>query len=69
MKPRVEPISHSRQDEAIEAKALWFQSLTLHERMALLCEYTDLALTANPKLLERKGAQPSQGRVLVLTTP
>ncbi len=59
-------ISHSRSDETIEAKAIWFQSLSLEERMALLCEYTDLALSVNPGLMERKVAQPTQGGVLVL---
>ena len=38
------PISHDRRDESIEAKARWFQSLSLPERMELLCEFTDLGI-------------------------
>ena len=60
-------ISHDRKEETIEAKARWFQSLTLDERMELLCQYTDLILEINPKIVEKKDAQPVRGRVLVLT--
>ena len=52
-------ISHDWQDESIEAKARWFQSLSLAERMAMLCWFTDLMLTANPRIVERKdGTRP-----------
>jgi hypothetical protein len=60
-------ISHSRSDETIEAKARWFQSLSLYERMDMLCAFTDLALSANPALQERKHAQPIAGRIQVLS--
>lgn len=60
-------ISHSRSDETIEAKARWFQSLSLSERMDMLCAFTDLALSANPTLQERKDAQPVAGRIQVLS--
>jgi hypothetical protein len=61
-------ISHSRSDETIEAKARWFQSLSLSERMDMLCAFTDLALSANPALQERKPhAQPVAGRIQVLS--
>lgn len=46
-------VSHERQEEAMEAKARWFQSLPLEERMALLCEFTDLILAVNPDIVER----------------
>lgn len=59
-------ISHDREEETIEAKARWFQSLTLAERMDLLCQYTDMFLAINPKIVEQKDAQPIKGRVLVL---
>jgi len=62
-------ISHSREDETPEAKALWFQSLSVEERMELLCEWTDLILENNPGILERKSAQPITGRVRVLELP
>ena len=60
-------ISHSRQEETPEAKARWFQSLPLSERMNLLCAFTDLILENNPRIVESKHAQPASGRVLVLT--
>lgn len=59
-------ISHDRKEESAEAKARWFQSLPLSERMEMLCSFTDLALTANPSLQERKHAQPVTGRIQVL---
>jgi hypothetical protein len=58
--------SHDREDESLEAKARWFQSLPLAERMELLCEFTDLILANNPKVAEVGRAQSSSGRVLVL---
>ena len=60
-------ISHDRYEESAEAKARWFQSLTLSERMEMLCSFTDLALTADPTLQERKHAQPVAGRIQVIS--
>jgi hypothetical protein len=60
-------ISHNRQDETPEAKARWFQSLTLTERMELLCSFTELLLAANPKLMEQRDAEPVEGRIRVLS--
>jgi hypothetical protein len=48
---------------------LWFQSLPLEERMALLVELTDLALQNRPELAEAPPAQPSTQRVRVLRLP
>ena len=62
-------ISHDRQEETIEAKARWFQSLSLSERMELLCSFTDLILSNNPDIAEQQDAQPIHGRVLVLSLP
>ena len=59
-------ISHNRQEETLEAKARWFQSLSLAERMDLLCFFTDLILTNNPKIVELKHAQSTSGRVRIL---
>lgn len=59
-------VSHDRREETPEAKARWFQSLTLEERMNLLCEITDLALTNNPRLGQDRHAQSTSGRVRVL---
>jgi len=60
-------ISHDRQEESLEDKARWFQSLSLSERMDLLCSFTDLILSNNPEIVEQKDAQPIPGRVRVLT--
>ena len=59
-------ISHDRRDETLEAKARWFQSLSVGEREDLLCYFTDIILDINPKIAERKNAQPVAGRILVL---
>jgi hypothetical protein len=60
-------ISHDLAEETPEAKARWFQSLSLTERMDLLCFYTDLVLENNPLIVERKDAEQVAGRVLVLS--
>ena len=60
-------ISHDRQEETPEAKARWFQSLSLSERMDLLCSFTDLILSNNPEIVEQKDAQPIAGCVRVLS--
>lgn len=59
-------ISHDRYEESPAAKARWFQPLTLSERMEVLCAFTDMALTANPTLQERKHALPLAGRIQVI---
>jgi hypothetical protein len=60
-------VTHDRQEETPEAKAVWFQSLELVERMEILCAYYELFLSANPNILRLKDAQPVKGRVLVLS--
>lgn len=60
------PISHVFQDETLEAKARWFQRLSLQERMELLCEFTELILSANPSIAEQRNAEPVAGRIRVL---
>ena len=60
-------ISHKLEEETPEAKARWFQSLPLAERMDLLCFFTDLILENNPLVAERKDAKPIAGRVRVLS--
>ena len=60
-------ISHNRNEETIEAKTRWFQSLSLNERAELLCEFTDMILFINPNIVEKKDAQPVEGRILVLS--
>jgi len=65
-------ISHDRSAETPEAKARWFQSLSLAERMAVFCEITDLALQLNPSLAEKGvpgDAEQAEGRVRVIRIP
>jgi hypothetical protein len=62
-------ISHDLQQETPEAKARWFRSLPMSERMELLCSFTDLALTINPALQERRHAQPVAGRIQIIAAP
>ena len=60
-------ISHDRNDETIEAKVKWFRSLTLSERMDMLCTFTDFALELNPQLPDKKYAQQTKGRIQILS--
>ncbi len=68
MNSQMQPeISHSREEEEPEAKARWFQSLTLPERMELLCSYTDLILLNNPSIADSKDDQPATRRIRVIS--
>lgn len=60
-------ISHDWLQETPEAKAQWFQSLTLQERIELLCHFTDMILAVNPKIIEKKDVEPVAGRIRVLS--
>ena len=63
-------ISHDRNDESLEAKARWFQSLTIGQRMDIFCELTDMILAAQPDMIRSKPhAQPVPGRIQVLKLP
>jgi len=59
-------LSHDRAEETIEAKARWYQSLSMRERMEVFCSVVDLALSVNPHLAERNRAQPVAGRIQVI---
>jgi hypothetical protein len=60
-------ISHNIDDETIEAKVRWFRELPLSERMEIFCSFTDLALEISPDLAGKKDAQPTKGRVRILS--
>lgn len=62
-------ISHTFQDETIEAKTRWFRSLPISERMDLMVEFIELALAVNPDLMEKKDATPVKGRIQVIAKP
>ena len=60
-------VAHTRQEEEPEAKARWFQSLTLLERMEMLCSFTDLILANNPTVADTKDDQSTSRRVRVVS--
>jgi len=60
-------IRHDREQESIEAKTRWFRSLSMADRMEVFCNFTDLALSVNPKLKDQNHAQPIAGRIQVLS--
>ena len=60
-------ISHKRDEETIEAKTRWYRSLTLSERMEILCSFTDLALSINPKIVEKRDVKQAKKGVLILS--
>lgn len=45
-------VSHSFEDETIESKTRWFKSLSISERMDMLCFFTDMIFENNPKIIE-----------------
>lgn len=57
----ISAISHDRDDESLEAKARWFQGLTIQQRMDVFEQIMEVALRINPKLMEWKNAQRPQG--------
>jgi len=60
-------LSHDRKEETIEAKSLWFQSLSMSERMEMFCAFVDLALSVNPQLREHNNAKPASGRFQIIS--
>ncbi|MFW6158612.1 MAG: hypothetical protein ACOC8E_04570 [Planctomycetota bacterium] len=62
-------ISHDRADETPEAKARWFRSLTVTERLDVFFAFADLALGIRPDLPEKKRVRRTQGRVQILELP
>jgi len=62
-------VSHDRKDETPEAKALWFQSLSVQERLELFEEITELALELNPGLANGSDAETPSQRLRVLKFP
>ena len=59
-------VSHDRRDESIEAKARWFQSLTLEERMDVFVSFTNLILEMNPDIVKQKHVRPASECIRVV---
>jgi hypothetical protein len=62
-------VHHGWEHETIEAKARWFQSLSVAERMDLLFEFMEMIRSANPSLLEKRNAEQSAKGVRILRLP
>jgi uncharacterized damage-inducible protein DinB len=62
-------VSHDWAEETLEAKARWFQSLSVQERAEFLDDWTELALAADPDIADRKHAEPTREGVLILRKP
>ncbi len=62
-------ISYQGTDDSIEAKARWFQSLTVEERIQWLNETVEAALAANPDLANQPDDFPANWRVRVIALP
>ena len=60
-------ISHDREEETIEAKTRWFKSLSISDRMEIFCAITDMALSLNPTLADKKDAQQANKRIRILS--
>lgn len=62
-----ESISHSLAGESIDAKARWFRSLSVEERMNIFVAFTNLILENNPEIARKKHVRPASDRVRVLS--
>jgi hypothetical protein len=60
-------ISHSFADESIKAKARWFKSLSIEERMKILVAFTRLILENNPEIVKKKHVRSASNRIRVLS--
>jgi hypothetical protein len=61
-----ESVSHSFAGESIDAKARWFRSLSVEERMKIFVAFTNLILEINPEIAKKKHARPASDRIRVL---
>ena len=60
-------VSHDRAEETAKNKAEWFRSLSLTDRMDLLCSFTDLALEINPGIADLKDAEQTSRGIRILS--
>lgn len=60
-------ISHDIRDENLEAKARWFRSLSLEERMDVFVAFTNLILENNPDIMKQKYVRPASERIRVIS--
>ena len=60
-------ISHDLCDESLAAKARWFQSLALEERMDVFVAFTNLILENNPDVVKQKPPPRISDRVRIIS--
>jgi len=60
-------IGHSRQEESMEEKTRWFLSLSIKDRIEMLCSLTDIALTITPGIQDHRNVKSITGRVQILS--
>jgi hypothetical protein len=63
----VRSVSHSFEDETLQAKAKWFQSLSLEERMDVFVAFTNLILENRPDIAKQKDVRSTSERIRVLS--
>jgi hypothetical protein len=62
-------ISHDWNQKTPKAKTRWFRSLTLEQRLDVWTQFSQLALSLNPSLADKRDVRQTQGRVRVLERP
>jgi hypothetical protein len=60
-------VSHDIRNESLDAKARWFQSLSLEERMDVFVSFTNLILENNPDIAKQKYVRPASERIRVIS--
>ena len=60
-------ISHDIREESLAAKARWFQSLPLEDRMDVFVAFTNLILENNPDIVKKKHVRPASERIRVIS--
>jgi hypothetical protein len=63
----IRSISHDIRDESLAAKARWFQSLPLEERMDVFVAFTNLILENNPDVVKQKPLPRASNRVRIIS--
>ena len=62
-------VSHDFAEETIEAKARWFQSLTMEQRMEVFNSFMDLIFAANPHIADFKDAEQLKRGIPIISRP
>jgi hypothetical protein len=68
LETRNHTISHNIEEETPGAKARWFQSLSLSERMEMLCLFTDMILSHNPNIGDQRYVKPTTESIRIVST-